>query len=155
MKKLCVHLGIGIGLFVLSYFAPKIFNAALDWLDKSGIVGASWLGLASLELAIGTIVIFVLWIICLFGLPFKWHDRFRSSAMYYACGVSGLGGGLAAVIVLGFISLWFYKRGIWPVGMVFRLIEIGTAITVLIGLAFWIFGMVYAMFIPCEKNDLI
>jgi hypothetical protein len=99
--------------------------------------------------------LFVLWFVCLFGLPFRWHYRFRAAAMYYASGVLGLGGGTAAVIVPGFISLWFYKSGIWPIGMVFRLIEIGAAITVLIGLAVWIFGMVYAMFIPCEKEDLI
>jgi len=152
MKRLCVHIGIGVGLLVLSFFAPKFFNAALDWLDKNGIVGASWLGIASWELGIGTIVICALWIISLFGLPFRWHERFRAAATFYVLGVLGLAGGLGAVVLPGFISLWFYKNGIWPIGMIFRLVEIGAAIGVLISLVFWVYQMVCAMFIPREKD---
>jgi len=145
-------MGIGIGLFVLSYFALKFFNATLDWLDKSGFAGASWLGLATWELTIGTVVICALWIISLLGLPCRWHNRFRAAAMYYAWGFLGLGGGVAAVMIPGFISMWSYKHGIWPVGMIFRLVEIGAAIAVLFGLVVWLIAMVYGMFIPRETE---
>jgi hypothetical protein len=152
MKKFCIHIGIGLAVFFLSYFSPKLLIAALDWLDKSKIVGASWLGLATWELAIGTVVIFVLWIISLFGLPCPWHSRFRGAAAWYLYGILGLPGGLAGVAVPGFISTWLYQNGIWPVGMIFRLVEIAVAIGVLGGLAYWIFGMVYGMFIPQEQD---
>jgi len=152
MKKFCIHIGIGLAVFVLSYFSPKLLIAALDWLDKSKIAGASWLGLATWELAIGTVVIFVLWIISLFGLPCRWHSRFRGAAAWYVSGILGLPGGLAAVAVPGFISTWLYQNGIWPVGMIFRLVEIAAAIGVLGGLAYWVFGMVYGMFIPQEQD---
>lgn len=151
MRKFCIHIGIGIGILVLSCWG-EIFNPVLNWLCERGIAGASWLGLATWELAIGTIVIHALWIISLFGLPFRWYDRFRAAAMYYAWGILGLGGGVVAVIVPGFISLWFYKIQIWPVGMIFRLLETIAAITVLVGLACWIFIIIYAMFTPSESE---
>lgn len=152
MKKLCIHVGIGIGILVLSCFVSHIFNVVLDWLDKRGIVGASWLGLATWEFAIGTIVIFILWVISLFGLLCRWHGRFRQAVLMYANGILGLWGGVAGVIIPGFISLWFYKKGIWPIGMIFRIVEIGACITVLLGLLVWIFYMIYAMFIPSESE---
>jgi len=152
MKKFCIHIGIGLAVFVLSHFSLEIFIAALDWLDKDKIVGTSWLGLATWELAIGTAVIFVLWIISLFGLPCRWHSRFRGAAAWYFRGILGLSGGLVAVAVPGFISMWFYQHGIWPVGIIFRLGEVAAAIGVLIGSAYWIFGMVYGMFIPQEQD---
>ncbi len=151
MKKLCIHIGIGIGLFILFYFAGLIFNVSMDWLDNRGIVGASWLGLATWELMIGMIVILALWIITLFGLPFGWHDRFHKAAMNCVGVVFVLGGGVVAVAILGLISLWFYGKGLWPVGMIFRLVEIGAALSVLVCLGFYIFGMVYAMFLPSEN----
>jgi hypothetical protein len=70
----------------------------------------------------------------------------------YAGGILGLWGGVAGVIIPGFISLWFYKKGIWPIGMIFRLIEIGACITILLGLLVWIFYIIYAMFIPSESE---
>lgn len=66
----------------------------------------------------------------------------------------GLGAGVAGVVIPGFISLWFYKNSIWPIGMIFRLIELGACITVLCGLLLWIFYMVYAMFIPEETTKI-
>ena len=90
-------------------------------------------------------------IISLFGLPCRWHGRFRYAAMFYAFGVLGLGGGVAAVAVPGFISMWFYKHGIWPVGMIFRLVEIVAAIGVLFGLVVWVrFCSVEK---PCGSRD--
>jgi hypothetical protein len=154
MKKLSIHIGIGIGLLFLSCLAGLIFEAALDLLDKIGIVGASWLHLAGWELGIGTIVFFILWVISLFGLPFRWHNRFHQAAIMYAVGFLGLGAGVAGVVVPGFISLWFYKNSMWPIGMIFRLVELGACITVLSGLLVWIFYMVYTMFIPEKTSEV-
>lgn len=154
MKKLCIHIGIGIGLLFLSCLAGLIFEATLYLLDKIGIIGASWLRLADWELGIGTIVFCILWVISLFGLLFRWHNRFRQASIMYAVGFLGLGAGVAVVVVPGFISLWFYKNSMWPIGMIFRLVEIGACITVLSGLLVWIFSMVYAMFIPEETTEV-
>ncbi len=125
MKKFCIHIGIGVGLFILFYFSPKFLITALDWLDKNEIIGASWLNFATWELAIGTVAIGTLWIICLIGLPFQWHRRFHSATKCYVCGVLGLFPGLAVVALPGFVSRWCYQHGIWPIGFLFRLINRG------------------------------
>jgi hypothetical protein len=121
-------------------------------MDKHGIVGASWLGLATWELAIGAAVIFIIWIISLFGLFCQWHGRFRKAATMYIIGLLVIWGLVATVTILGFISIWFYKKGIWPIGAIFRIVEIGTCISALIFLLTWIFGIVKAMFIPNENE---
>lgn len=148
MKKLFIHVGVGVSLLVLTCLTAIVFYVLLNWLDKNGIVGGSWFNLfGDLEFEIAAGIILVLWLISLFGLMTTWHSRFYTAAnLYVICFLGMLILGTAGVVPIGFTSSWFYRKTIWPIGAIFRLAELVYCIEILSVLAMAIFGMVRVMF---------
>lgn len=148
MKKLFIHVGVGVSLLVLTCLTAIVFEAILNWLDKNGIVGGSWFGLVGdLEFEIAAVIILVLWLISLFGLMTTWHSRFYTAAkLYVICVLGMLILGTTGVGPIGFTSSWFYRKTIWPIGAIFRLVELVYCFEILSVLAMSILGMVRAMF---------
>jgi hypothetical protein len=150
MKKLSIHVGVGISLVVLTAIAAFVFAAIVNWLIKNKIIGASWFAtLGDLEFAVAVVLILVLWLISLFGMMTTWYSRFYTAAkVYVLCVLGMLILGSASVAPIGFISSWFYNKNIVLIGAIFRLVEIVYCCGILGVIALGIFGMVRAMFTP-------
>jgi len=142
-----VNFLLGIGILLLFLLADLLFCVVLNWLDKAGIAGASWLAFGRIELFIATCVTMCLWVISFF----RWHKQFRRVALIYTYIVISLFGVIIPIIIPGFLSIWFYKKGLWPIAAIFRLIEVGTCISFLICLTAMIFMEIRALF---AKTDL-
>lgn len=152
MKRFLIHIGIGLSIVIAFLFADFLFYKCLNWMDKVGIVGASWLALARYELLIGTVVVLLTWFITLFCLPFQWYKRFYFAAVLYLYGIGALFGGVFVVSINGFLSKWFYKI-YWPIGAIFRIIEILACIGVLSVLGLCIFMIIFTMFTKSEEDN--
>jgi len=131
-KKLVFHALIGLGVLALACLAKLLFLVVVNWLNKVGIVGASWLVFGSWGLAISNIVILTLWLISFLGLLSGWYDRFYSAAKVYMMSFAVILGGLPVVVIFGLISKWLYGSSVWPIGAAFRLLEIGACLPILL-----------------------
>jgi hypothetical protein len=135
MKRFLLHLGLGSILIASLILIDYLFCIALNWLDKKGIVGASWLTLGRFEILAALVIVFILWLITFF----KWQNRFKRVAICVYSIFVCLCGGTLGVAALGFISNWLYNIRLWPIGRVFRIIEIFTSVSVLLGLVYILF----------------
>ncbi len=153
LKRALKHLGFGVLVAVSGALACFIFAAVVSWLEGKGIVGASWLKFAVWELAAGCAITLVIWVICLFALPFSWSGRFRNVLMVFFKGTLGWIPGCIGVMVAGFISAWLYTKGIVALGAIIRLIEVGCAIALIGGLIFWLCKIVATIFIRPDTES--
>jgi hypothetical protein len=149
MKRFLTHIGLGSILIVSLMLIDHLFCITLNWLDKKGIVGASWLSLGTFELLAAIIIVFILWLITFF----RWQKRFKLVAFNVFGILLCLFGGTLGVAVLGFISNWLYNIKLWPIGMVVRIIEIFASVSVLLGLGYLLFAMIFGMFTKVEDIE--
>lgn len=142
MKAFLIHLVLLAYIIILGVLIGLYYEYGLPWLISKRIVGATWLYWSCYETTLGWYLSIILWLIGLAGMPWRYHLRFRRSAMVFTQGIIGLFVSTLTMLPLSYSALILYDKGLWYLALPFRILEICIAIAVLIGLLLWLFMLI-------------
>ncbi len=153
MKAFFVHIGYLVLLMIAAVLLQVYYEGLLPWLLGKRLAGATWLTLSSYETMIGLLICLILWVVGLVGMPWRMHKRFRATANLFIYGIAGLFVTTFTMVPTGLGALFFYNRGLWIIALPFRIVELIIAISLLLGLLVWVFGLIVTFLSSPENTD--